>query len=123
MTDSSNKGGPMFFRVTFIVLSGAILNCGILAQTPFTNYEQNRIKPYQENPRYWQYEGAPVLLIGGSREDNLFQIPDLREHLDLLRSVGGNYIRNTMSSRDPGNVWPFFKSGDFFDLNQWNPEY
>ena len=58
-----------------------------------SEYEKNRIKPFAENPRYWQYEGEPVLLIGGSREDNLFQIPDLKEHLDLLVSVGGNYIR------------------------------
>ncbi|MBX3001759.1 MAG: hypothetical protein KF893_24760 [Caldilineaceae bacterium] len=65
------------------------------------------IRPYRENPFYWQYKGKPVLLLGGSVEDNLFQIPNLEEHLDLLRSVGGNYVRCTMSSRDPGDVWPF----------------
>ncbi|MGH2354404.1 MAG: hypothetical protein ACRDJN_22585, partial [Chloroflexota bacterium] len=42
-------------------------------------------------------------------EDNLFQIPDLEAHLDLLASVGGNYVRCTMSSRDPGDVWPFWR--------------
>ena len=64
--------------------------------------QTDRIQPYIENPFYWQYQGKPVLLLGGSREDNLFQIPDLEAHLDLLASVGGNYIRCTMSSRDEG---------------------
>ncbi|MCP4644645.1 MAG: hypothetical protein GY851_29650 [bacterium] len=78
---------------------------------------------WDANPRYWQLDGEPVLLIGGSKEDNLFQIPDIEEHLDLLHSVGGNYVRNTMSSRDEGNVWAFKKVGDSYDLDQWNDEY
>ncbi len=42
----------------------------------------DRIQPYPQNPFYWQYKGKPVLLLGGSVEDNLFQIPDLEAHLD-----------------------------------------
>ncbi|MBD3182491.1 hypothetical protein GF312_09380 [Candidatus Poribacteria bacterium] len=83
----------------------------------------DRIQIYKENPRYWQYKGKPVLLIGGSVEDNLFQIPDIKEHLDLLSSVGGNYVRCTMSCRDEGNVWPFKKVGDLYELEQWNDEF
>ena len=30
----------------------------------------NRIRPYAGNQRYWQYEGRPVLLLGGSDDDN-----------------------------------------------------
>ena len=41
----------------------------------------DRIQPYAQNPFYWQHKGRPVLLLGGSREDNLFQIPDIAEHL------------------------------------------
>jgi hypothetical protein len=82
------------------------------------------IQPYAENSYYWQYEGKPVLLLGGSKDDNLFQIPDLEAHLDLVKSVGGNYIRNTMSSRDPENSWAFRRlDSGLYDLNQWNPEY
>ena len=82
------------------------------------------IKPYVENPRYWQYKGKPVLLLGGSMDDNLFLIPGLEEHLDLLHSVGGNYIRNTMSSRDTGNLWPFYQQSDgYYDLERWNEDY
>ena len=76
-------------------------------------------------PQYWEYNGKPVLLLGGSDEDNLFQLPGLEQQLDLLASVGGNYIRNTMSSRDSGNVWAFHldpESGKF-NLNEWNQEY
>ena len=88
-----------------------------------------RIDPWPENPRYWQYQGEPILLLGGSDEDNLFNHPELLPfgrdwHLELLRSVGGNYVRNTMSSRDEGNVWPFRPLGDgTYDLDGWNEEY
>lgn len=82
------------------------------------------LKPYAENPRYWQYKGRPLLLIGGSVQDNLFQVPDLEAHLDLLAETGGNYIRNTMSSRDSGDVWPFYRQSDGrYDLEQPNREY
>jgi len=87
--------------------------------------DENRIQPYSGNPFYWQYKGKPVLLLGGSVEDNLFQIPGLKEHLGLLKSVGGNYVRCTMSSRDEGNVWPFQqdpKTG-LYDLRKLNDEY
>lgn len=87
---------------------------------------QDRIDIYRPNSAYWQYKQKPVLLLGGSCDDSLFQIPNLREHLDLLQSVGGNYIRNTMSSRkDKGfEVQPFERlSNGKYDLNRWNNEY
>jgi hypothetical protein len=30
-----------------------------------------RIQPWSQDGRYWQYKGKPVLLIGGSDQDNL----------------------------------------------------
>lgn len=84
------------------------------------------IQPWPKNSRCWQYQGQPVLLLGGSKDDNLFQIPDLKEHLDEIRAAGGNYIRNTMSDRkDKGfEVYPFLQRPDGkFDLEQWNEEY
>ncbi len=87
---------------------------------------KKRIEIYKQNPAYWQYNGKPVLLLGGSKDDNLFQIPDLKEHLDMLKSVGGNYIRNTMSSRkDKGfEAQPFKKlPNGKYDLDQWNDKY
>ncbi len=82
------------------------------------------IEPYQENPFYWSYKGLPTLLLGGTTEDNIFQIEDLRDHLELLKSVGGNYIRCTMSSRDSGNVRPYLLNDKgLYDLNTPNPDY
>jgi len=87
---------------------------------------QSGIRPWEQNARYWQYKGQPVLLLGGSKDDNLFQIPDLKEHLDEIARAGGNYIRNTMSDRrDKGfEVYPFCQLTDGkYDLNEWNEEY
>ena len=76
--------------------------------------EASYLKPYSENPKYWEYKGQPVLLLGGSKNDNLFQSQNLKEHLDELFEVGGNYIRNTMSCRNTNSVWIliFMKSVD-----------
>lgn len=84
---------------------------------------KDAIDIWPEHRRYWQYRGEPLMLLGGSVEDNLFQIPNLVEHLDTLAEAGGNYVRCVMSSRDEGNVWPFAKDGDLYDLEQWNEEY
>ncbi|MHC4404201.1 MAG: hypothetical protein ACYTG0_31490 [Planctomycetota bacterium] len=86
----------------------------------------DRIKPCAKDPRYWQYRGEPVLLLGGTKDDSLFQIPDLKEHLDLLASVGGNYVRNTMSARaDKGFEIQAFRRlpNGKYDLDGWNDEY
>lgn len=31
-----------------------------------------RVQPYSGNPAFWQYLKKPVLLLGGSSDDNLF---------------------------------------------------
>ena len=87
--------------------------------------DSDRLQPYTKNPFYWQLHAKPVLLLGGSREDNLFQIPDIEAHLDLLASVGGNYVRCTMSSRDEGDVWPFERdeTTGLYDLDRPGSEY
>lgn len=84
------------------------------------------IQPYDEIPWYWEYHGEPILLRGGSDDDNLFQWTGdkLTDHLDLLVSAGGNYVRNTMSNRDEDNVSAFPQNSDgLYDLDQWNREY
>ncbi|RKU37840.1 hypothetical protein C6496_09280, partial [Candidatus Poribacteria bacterium] len=112
---------------TLFVLLVCVSVCFVAAQESKTerdgDMEKNRIQIYTENRRYWQYKGEPILLIGGSVEDNLFQIPNLKEHLELLKSVGGNYVRSTMSWVDEGDVPPFKKVGDQYDLNQWNEAF
>lgn len=86
------------------------------------------LQPWAENPWYWSYHGDPVLLLGGSDDDNLFQWPEaeLIAQLDRLAAAGGNVIRNTMSDRkDRGfEVYPFLPLDDgTYDLNRWNEEY
>ena len=83
------------------------------------------IQPYSANPRFWQYKDKPLRLLGGSVEDNLFQIENLSDHLDLHRSCGGNYVRCTMSSRDEGDLWPYAldPAAELYDLDQPNPQY
>ena len=104
-------------KLLFTVLLAAVTTSTVLGDSDGICVNAN-------NQRYWQYKGKPVILIGGSVEDNLFQIPNLEEHLDLLKSVGGNYVRNTMSARDEGNVWQFTKlENGKYDLEKWNEEY
>ncbi len=102
-----------------------LLLCTAFYFTGLQAQEAAGLKVSQEFPQYWEYHSEPVLLLGGSDEDNLFQMPHLEKQLDLLVSLGGNYIRNTMSSRDSGNVWAFHFDAEQkkYDLDRWNPEY
>ncbi len=76
------------------------------------------LKISESSPGYWEVHGTTELLLGGSSEDNLFQVPNVEEELDRLAECGGNYVRCTLSSRDPDDVWPF--AGD---LTAPNEEY
>ena len=86
------------------------------------------LRPWQANTWYWSYQGQPVLLLGGSDDDNLFQWSEkeLIAQLDRLAQAGGNVIRNTMSDRnDKGfEVYPFKRRDDGkYDLDSWNDQY
>lgn len=88
--------------------------------------EAGHIQPYSGNPFYWQYQGKPIMLVGASDKDNLWQWTgtQLTEHLDLMRSVGGNYVRNTMSDRNEGDLFaPKQLDDGRYDLDQWNDAY
>jgi len=87
--------------------------------------KMDRIQPYHINPSYWQYKGKPVLLLGGSDNDNIFQDIGINNQLDSLVEAGGNYLRCTMSSRDSGNLYPYFQDTESgkYDLNRWNEDY
>lgn len=87
-----------------------------------------RIKPWVDNPRFWQFKNEPIMLLGASSDDNLFQWPAemLVPHLDSMVTVGANYVRNTMSDRVDRDfeLYPYKKTGNGkYDLNQWNDEY
>lgn len=110
--------------LAFIIVSSSML--AIACTKNNGEIKSSEIKPWSENLYYWQYKGKPKILLGGSDEDNLFQWDkaELEIHLDLLASVGGNFIRNTMSCRNGGNEYPYLRlENGLFDLEQWNPEY
>jgi len=99
------------------------------------NLDSLALQPYCKNPNYWQYNGRPILLFGGSETDNIFQWAGvgskLTDHLDLLSSCGGNYLRCTMSSREytlEGYRWdmfpyPYARMNGKYNLSVWNEEY
>ena len=90
--------------------------------------EPPALRPWPANPWYWSLNGQPVLLLGGSDDDNLFQWSEqkLVAQLDRLAAAGGNYIRNTMSDRriEGFEIYPYARRPDGrYDLNRWNDEY
>ena len=109
--------------VTAMFLSTLLIATLVAGMAPAD--DAGRIRPYEGNPYFWQYKGEPVLLLGGSWQDNLFNHPvGLEEHLDLLVSVGGNYVRNVMSHRNEGNVFAYAQNADgLYDLDTFNDEY
>jgi hypothetical protein len=123
---------PSLLSLTFLMMSCSNSHDPAASsnQIDLSGFSNNdRITTYTENPRYWQFKGEPVLLLGATDQDNLFNHPDiwpfgLESHLDLMVKNGGNYVRNTMSSRDHGNEWAFGKnSNGEYDLNTWNDEF
>ncbi len=118
LADSAMRSSCVIIVLSLLLLFGTRLSAD--------DENGGRIEPYAKNPRYWQYQGRPVLLLGGSKDDSLFQVPNLVEHLDELQAAGGNYIRNTMSDRPDHEfeVYGYRKlSSGKYDLNQWNGEY
>ena len=108
------------------IVLGVFTEASAAPQQEETILMQNdsRIQPYEADPRYWQYKGKPVLLLGGSETDHIFLFEGLKEHLDEMASVGANYVRNTMSQREQIELKAHKLLPDGkFDLNQWNEEY
>jgi hypothetical protein len=90
------------------------------------------IRPYADNPFYWEYHGEPVLLLGAVVVDNLQHWHDLEAHLDELHAAQVNYLRASLSmgtraahggdDRPMPHDQPFLQlpSGRY-DLEQWDP--
>ncbi len=110
----------------FIVVSLSLFV--VLIQVACTPIVKPPLRPWEENAWYWSYREEPVLLLGGSDDDNLFQWPEkkLLAQLDRLDAAGGNVVRNTMSDRkDKGfEIYPFKRlDNGKYDLDRWNEEY
>ncbi len=104
------------------VILGAATACGTARHIASSD---QYIDIDSRSPWYWNYKGRTVLMLGGSWQDNLFNHPGgLEEHLDVIASVGGNYLRNTMSHRNEGNVFAYVRTENgLFDLDRFNEEY
>jgi hypothetical protein len=123
-SQSNWRAGLAIF--VLICLATASSSAALAADTQPASQAADRIRPWAANPWYWQYLGQPVLLLGGSQDDNLFQLPTLEAHLNDMADAGANYIRNTMSDRRDGGfeVYPYRQLPEGkYDLSQWNDEY
>ena len=92
------------------------------------------VEIYPKNPAYWQYDGEPLMLLGGTDDEALFHwagnMELLLAQLDRLADCGGNYVRCTMSVREgdnpvyPVREQPYFKlDNGKYDLDRWNSEF
>jgi hypothetical protein len=92
------------------------------------------IRPHARNAFYWEYRGAPVLLLGASVVDNLHHWPEVEAHLDAMQAAGVNYLRVSLSrgtraahggdDRPLPHDQPFLQGPDGrFDLTRWDPVY
>ena len=59
----------------------------------------DHIQPYAKNPRYWQYERKPVMLLGGNKWDAPFFVQDQKSVYDDLQAAGGNYLLYILKQR------------------------
>ena len=119
---------PKYFNMRKTIILSILFGGFLLmaALSPAVSGNEGDIRPYRNNPWYWEYKGEPVMLIGASDRDNLWQWTGdvLTDHLDLIRSAGGNYVRNTMSDRNDGDTFaPKEIEDGLYDLDQWNEEY
>jgi hypothetical protein len=92
-----------------------------------TNGQENRIKPYKNNPAYWQYKGQPVMLLGANATDSPYLLPDQETYYDELSDLGGNFTRYNVKQRLVDGLVQMFPhqklpSGQF-DLEMWNEDY
>ncbi len=117
--------------IQLTILKISLLSILILCVTSFTSgkkSDKNRIKPWSENQWYWQYKRKPIMLLGASNDDNIFQwsAKKLISHLDSMKSAGANYLRNTLNDgKYQGyEINPFHQlENGKYDLEQLNDDY
>lgn len=64
-----------------LTAAAIVLTASAVSQLSAADRNADRIKSYAKNPRYWQYKGQPVMLLGGSKTDHIFLLDDLGTHL------------------------------------------
>jgi hypothetical protein len=121
-----------FLSHVLLLMAAIVLNTVGVSRLSAEDKNAGRIKPYAKNPCYWQYEGKPVMLLGGNKWDAPFFVHDQKSVYDDLQAAGGNYLRYILKQRqgDSGQVtklvriFPFRRlSNGKYDLNQWSDDY
>jgi hypothetical protein len=77
-------------RTRTIRINRVFLLLSVLLIMVHTLNSAQGIQPYEKNPFYWEFRGKPCLLVGGSVDDDLFQVSWFEPHLDTLAACGGN---------------------------------
>jgi len=93
-------------KQAFITLLGILclmINC---TNAPDILSNSDRIRPWPQNPRYWQFKGKPVLLLG-IRYDNWLWVADPESLLTVLKDAGGNYIECSLFSAGTNKLNPW----------------
>jgi hypothetical protein len=112
--------------------AAVFLDSTSVSQLSAADKNADHIQPYAKNPRYWQYEGKPVMLLGGNKWDAPFFVQAQKSVYDDLQAAGGNYLRYILKQRqeDSGEaiklvkIFPFKKlSNGKYDLNRWSDDY
>jgi hypothetical protein len=91
---------------------------------------EDRVQVYKKNPRYIQYRGAPIFLVGcnqGWTVSLQTQDHDYRHEFDELHKVGGNLVRITPflpptvddpdRFNDQKNNYPWRREGQHYHLD------
>jgi hypothetical protein len=68
--------------------AAVVLDSTGVPQLSAADKNADRIQPYAGNPCYWQYEGKPVMLLGGNKWDAPFFVQDQKSVYDDLQAAG-----------------------------------
>ncbi len=92
-----------------LVLFYCMVNMVISCTRPMDKSDiEARIKPYTENPGYWQYKGQPVMLLGANTTDSPYLLADQEAYYDELAGLGGNFTRYNVKQRLDNNLVKIF---------------
>ncbi len=72
----------------------------ITVVSPDVAWQQNSIQPDPLNPRFFKYNNQPIFMLGATDDDQLqnWSVSGRNAHLDLLQTLGGNFLRNVLNT-------------------------
>jgi len=117
-------------RMTFIQLVVCILGISLFSSLPSGAAAATKgLGIYEENPRYFTFDGKPVFLTGRSFGWTAISDPvlDYVRDIETNAAHGGNLLRLTLfwpSHGEEGGELPWLRNADgIYDLAQYNDAY